>query len=156
MLSLKGAHVVILGGSSGMGLATARMVCESSGHVTIVGRDPQRLAQAQEWLGHDVRAFAADVADRDALAVAFADLAHVDHVAIFAGEQPAASVAATQRDTVIRALDVRVWAAYSAWLTFRKTGMAKPGPIAPSRISLSASVWPFKSSITTKIDPSGI
>ncbi|HEY4332993.1 MAG TPA: SDR family oxidoreductase [Ilumatobacteraceae bacterium] len=114
MLSLDGAHVVVLGGSSGMGLATARMAREAGAHVTIVGRDRDRLAAAHASLGDGVRAVAADVADRDALAAAFEGMDRVDHVANLAGEQPAAPVSSTPRDLMARAIDVRVWAAYNA------------------------------------------
>src|SRR4029078_437107 len=37
--SLQGASVVVVGGSSGIGFATARMASTSGAHVTIVGRD---------------------------------------------------------------------------------------------------------------------
>jgi NAD(P)-dependent dehydrogenase (short-subunit alcohol dehydrogenase family) len=114
MLSLDAATVVVLGGSSGMGLATAAMAQAQGANVTIVGRDPQRLENARASLGKGVRAIAADVADRDALASAFTGLEQVDHIAMFAGEQPSAAAEETAHDLVVRAVDVRVWAAYNA------------------------------------------
>ncbi|MFI5040900.1 MAG: SDR family oxidoreductase [Acidimicrobiales bacterium] len=113
-MTLEGAGVVVLGGSSGIGLATARMAMAAGARVTIVGRDPSRLAQAAASLGGDVRAESADVADREAVARIFDSLDRVDHIAILAGEQPAAPVADTSHDLLTRALDARVWAAYNA------------------------------------------
>ena len=81
--------------------------------VTIVGRDPQRLDAARASLAANVRAVQADVADRDSLRDAFDGLERVDHVAMFAGEQPAATAADTSHEELVRAIDVRVWAAYS-------------------------------------------
>jgi NAD(P)-dependent dehydrogenase (short-subunit alcohol dehydrogenase family) len=113
VLSLDGAAVVVLGGSSGMGLATAQMAHALGASVTIVGRDRERLDAAQRSFGGAVRAIAADVADRDSLHAVFDDLDRVDHVAMLAGEQPAAKAAETEHHDLIRAIDVRVWAAYS-------------------------------------------
>jgi NAD(P)-dependent dehydrogenase (short-subunit alcohol dehydrogenase family) len=113
-MALDGACVVVLGGSSGMGLATARMASRAGAAVTIVGRDADRLAGAAAELGGKVRTERADVADRDAVARIFDPLDRVDHVAILAGEQPAAPVAETSHELLGRALDARVWAAYNA------------------------------------------
>jgi NAD(P)-dependent dehydrogenase (short-subunit alcohol dehydrogenase family) len=114
MLTLEGANVVVLGGSSGMGLATAALARTLGASVTIVGRDPARLAAGRASLGDDVRAVQADVANRDELRAAFDGLDRIDHVALLAGEQPASKVSDTQHAELVRALDVRVWAAYSA------------------------------------------
>jgi NAD(P)-dependent dehydrogenase (short-subunit alcohol dehydrogenase family) len=114
MVSLEGAQVVVLGGSSGIGLATARMALDAGARVTIAGRDPERLKQACERLGDGVSGVAADVADRGAVAEVFAGLDRVDHVAILAGEQPAAPAVDTSHELLARAMDARVWSAYSA------------------------------------------
>jgi NAD(P)-dependent dehydrogenase (short-subunit alcohol dehydrogenase family) len=113
-ISLDGAQVVVLGGSSGIGLATARMALDSGAHVTIAGRDPDRLKRACAQLGEGARGVEADVADRAAVARVFDGLQRVDHVAILAGEQPAAPAVSTEHDLLARAVDARVWAAYSA------------------------------------------
>jgi len=104
----------VLGGSSGIGLATARMALDAGARVTIAGRDPVRLKQACEQLGDGARGVAADVADREAVTEVFDGLDRVDHVAILAGEQPAAPAVSTPHDLLARAMDARVWAAYNA------------------------------------------
>jgi NAD(P)-dependent dehydrogenase (short-subunit alcohol dehydrogenase family) len=114
MMSFDGAEVVVIGGSSGIGLATARLAHEGGAHVTIAGRDPERLQRARQSLGGDVRAVPADAADREAVARIFDGLDRVDHVAILAGEQPHAPVATTEHALLARAMDARVWAAYNA------------------------------------------
>jgi NAD(P)-dependent dehydrogenase (short-subunit alcohol dehydrogenase family) len=114
VVSLDGASVVVLGASSGMGLATAVAAHAAGADVTIVGRDPTRLEQAVDQIGPGTRSFALDVADADAMLAMFEQLDHVDHVAMLAGEQPYAPVADTEHELFQRALDVRVWGAYSA------------------------------------------
>ncbi|WP_186382576.1 glucose 1-dehydrogenase [Amycolatopsis rhizosphaerae] len=63
--------VVITGGSSGMGLATARLLVDEGARVLITGRDQDRLAAARDQLGENaiaVRSDAGSLRDIDALA----------------------------------------------------------------------------------------
>lgn len=41
-----GPHIVIVGGTSGIGLATARLFAARRARVTIVGREPEKFAAA--------------------------------------------------------------------------------------------------------------
>jgi len=47
-LGLNNACVVVTGGTSGIGLATARILIEEGARVAICGRDPERLAAARQ------------------------------------------------------------------------------------------------------------
>ena len=83
-MTLAGAQVVVVGGSSGIGLATAALARQQGAHVTIAGRSAERLAQAQKTLG-DVRTVVTDIASEEAVQGLFAGLDHVDHVLVSAG-----------------------------------------------------------------------
>lgn len=78
MTDLAGAHVLVTGGSSGIGLATARLVLERGARVSIVARDSNRLAAAAAALeagvgdATRVAAQAADVTDSVGLEQTFA------------------------------------------------------------------------------------
>jgi 3-dehydrosphinganine reductase len=69
MTTLAGAHVVITGGSSGIGLATAREVVARGARVSLLARDAVRLADAVESVGA-VASASVDVAQSDALRAA--------------------------------------------------------------------------------------
>jgi 3-dehydrosphinganine reductase len=75
---LAGTHVVITGGSSGIGLETARIAQARGARVSLVARDADRLASAAASIGSAVTGSvvtaSADVADPDAVAAAFAQL----------------------------------------------------------------------------------
>src|SRR5216684_616732 len=60
-MDLKGAVVLITGGSSGIGRAAAQVLARAGARVAITGRDPERLAEAARSLG--VVGIQADVAN---------------------------------------------------------------------------------------------
>ena len=66
MTNLSGAHVVITGGSSGIGLETARLAVTRGARVSLVARDATRLATAAADVGAAATA-SADVADAPGL-----------------------------------------------------------------------------------------
>ncbi len=67
----QGKEVVIIGGTSGMGLATAEMLLDGSARVQVTGRSPAGLKSAQKELGKDAIVVSSDarsLTDIDALA----------------------------------------------------------------------------------------
>jgi NAD(P)-dependent dehydrogenase (short-subunit alcohol dehydrogenase family) len=76
---LEGQTVVVLGGSAGMGLETARRARDEGADLILTARDPDRLDRAGRELGARVSAF--DVTDFERLGRFFDDLpASIDHV----------------------------------------------------------------------------
>ncbi len=66
MKKLEGKNVLITGGTSGIGLASARLFRQEGARIAVTGRDPDRLAQAQQEFGDDalvVRSEAGCIAD---------------------------------------------------------------------------------------------
>jgi NAD(P)-dependent dehydrogenase (short-subunit alcohol dehydrogenase family) len=82
---LLGQTVVVIGGSAGIGLETARRARAEGAEVVLTGRNPERLDQAARELGaQDSAAF--DANDRDALKRFFDGLPRpIDHVMVTAG-----------------------------------------------------------------------
>jgi NAD(P)-dependent dehydrogenase (short-subunit alcohol dehydrogenase family) len=110
-LELNDNQVVVIGGTSGIGLATARMAQEAGAHVTIVGRDKDRLAGALEQLGGTARGVAFDVADETAVQDLFASLDHVDHVALLAGSRVDGEIATLDTAMIQTPINDRLWGA---------------------------------------------
>lgn len=107
--SLEGAVVVVIGGSSGIGLATARAAAGAGAHVTIAGRDQARLDEALASLPDGVRGVAADVSDEGAVRDLFAGFDHVDHVATLAGSHVSGNLTDLSVDELRGPVDSRFW-----------------------------------------------
>ena len=85
MTELAGQTVVVIGGSAGIGLETARRARAEGADVILTGRNPDRLNDAARDVGAKSAA-AFDVNDSSAVQGFFADLpAPIDHVMVTAG-----------------------------------------------------------------------
>jgi len=111
---LAGQTVVLIGGSAGIGLETARRARAEGAEVVLTGRNPDRLKQAAEEVG--ARSTAAfDATDAASVQKFFQDLpAPIDHVLITAGgphygpllDMDSAQIRAGLSDHVVQALEV--------------------------------------------------
>ena len=71
MKRYEGKKVVIIGGTSGMGLATAKMLLDGGARVLVTGRSKEGLESAQKELGNEAIVVSSDarsLTDLDALA----------------------------------------------------------------------------------------
>jgi NAD(P)-dependent dehydrogenase (short-subunit alcohol dehydrogenase family) len=86
-MRLEGQRVVIIGGSSGIGLETARLALAKGALVTIAGRSEERLKKAGADLNSEkLRLAVADITDEASIRTLFAAEKQIDHVFLPAGE----------------------------------------------------------------------
>src|SRR5205085_7904171 len=85
MGQLEGQRCVVFGASSGVGLASARILAEHGASVVITARDGAAIASAIAEIGPRAQGSAVDGRDEDALARFFAQTGAIDHLVIPAG-----------------------------------------------------------------------
>jgi len=103
--------VVIVGGSSGIGLATAKAAYVEGASVVIVGRSQERLNQASAEIGSGVHGVQADVEDEASVEAAFAKIGTFDHLFISAQDAATAPLSETTKDEFRPTLDSKIWGA---------------------------------------------
>jgi len=102
--ALAGQTVVVIGGSAGIGLETARQARDEGAAVVLAGRNPDRLKDAADQVGAKSTA-TFDANDTSALEEFFGQLdGPIDHVMVTAGGPYYASLADMDFDAARRAL----------------------------------------------------
>lgn len=84
--SLNGKTVLVIGGSSGMGLAVATKAAAAGARVHIVGRSPDKLAAAVAVIGGEAISHAADVGNEADVKALAHGLGRVDHIVLTAAQ----------------------------------------------------------------------
>lgn len=113
---LAGKNIVIFGGTSGIGLATAIQAKQAGGKVHVVGLDAARAESVATLHGFDSWR-AADITQSAAVADALTDVETVDHLVLLAGTFVAGKVLDADLAYLHRAFDERLWAAIHALRT---------------------------------------
>lgn len=108
--TLKGKRVLIVGGTSGIGLAAAIQAKGAGARVTVLGSDHERSRTAAAEHGFDGWR-AADVTSPEAIQMALSDIGHVDHLVLLAGTFVAGKVLEADMTYLRRAFEERIWAA---------------------------------------------
>jgi NAD(P)-dependent dehydrogenase (short-subunit alcohol dehydrogenase family) len=112
---MNGYDVIVIGGGSGIGLASARLLLQRGARPTVVGRDPAKLAAALAGLGPGARAETADASDRGSVAALFARLAPFDHLVLAAsGGRGAGDFASLDPEALRLGFEGKFWAHWNA------------------------------------------
>ena len=108
-------RIVILGGTSGIGLATAERAGADGATVIIASSSADRIDAALERLPASAEGYTVDVRHPEEIRDLFSRLGSFDHLAFTAGETlQIGAIADTDLEAARRALDVRLWGAYAA------------------------------------------
>jgi NAD(P)-dependent dehydrogenase (short-subunit alcohol dehydrogenase family) len=114
-MTLNEKRIVVLGGSSGIGLATAQAAAREGAMVVIASSRKTRIDDALATLPTGTEGHVLDLADTDATEALFARLGSFDHLVFTAGETlQLGSLATTDVDAARRFFALRYWGAYCA------------------------------------------
>jgi NAD(P)-dependent dehydrogenase (short-subunit alcohol dehydrogenase family) len=111
---MKDAHVIVVGGSKGIGLEVARRARARGARVTITARGAEALARAQraaEAGGLPLRTARFDVADASAVTSFFEGEPILDHVYVSAGTFVGGTLVGGDLAALRAAIDERIWGA---------------------------------------------
>lgn len=106
--NLAGRHVVVVGGSSGIGRAVAALAHEAGARVTLTSLSADKAQVVAAELGPTVVGAVLDVNDEARVNRFFATLGPLDHVYVAAGSTKLGSVLAEPLDDSLRAFDERL------------------------------------------------
>jgi NAD(P)-dependent dehydrogenase (short-subunit alcohol dehydrogenase family) len=163
---LAGQTVVVIGGSAGIGLETARRAQAEGADVVLTGRNPDRLTQAALELGAQ-RTEAFDANDSASLEQFFQGLpAPIDHVVVTAGgphygpllEMDSAQVRQAMSGRVVMALEVARNAAGKmrpggTLLLIGGTGSRRVGRGVGIASAVTAALPPFTAALALELAP---
>lgn len=114
-MQLKSQRIVILGGTSGIGLATAERVAGEGATAIVASSDTSRVNAALKQLPEGTEGYTVDVRSEPELRDLFSRIGRFDHLVFTAGETlRIGPIADTKLDAAKSALDIRVWGAFAA------------------------------------------
>ncbi|MEP9320329.1 SDR family oxidoreductase [Pseudomonas sp. LABIM340] len=108
----EGKTLVIIGGTSGIGLRAARLAVQRGARVILGGRDKARLASVVESLGDSAEGYTVDNTDRTSLRDFFARLDRVDGLFTPAASYQVAGFTEQDEEKVRSAFERKFWPQY--------------------------------------------
>ena len=112
---LTGKKVIILGGSAGIGLATAKLAAAEGANIVIVSSNQQRINKALGELPLGSAGFAVDLSREENIKTLFGNIGTFDHLVYTAGENISLDIIArTEIASAQKFFNIRFWAAFAA------------------------------------------
>jgi NAD(P)-dependent dehydrogenase (short-subunit alcohol dehydrogenase family) len=114
-MTLNDQRIVLLGGTSGIGLAVAQAAAAEGARIVVASRDSTRIEQALATLPRGAEGRPLDLQDGSAVEAFFAAIGPFDHLVYTAGESLKLSrLEETDVADARRFFDLRYWSAYTA------------------------------------------
>lgn len=110
-MKLSGRHVIVLGGSSGIGYAVARSARDAGAEVTIASRSRRRVERAAAGIPGS-RGTPCDMRDEEQVKRLFEEARSVDHVVVTAAEIGVGPVSSIGIEHMQRNFHSRVWGSF--------------------------------------------
>jgi NAD(P)-dependent dehydrogenase (short-subunit alcohol dehydrogenase family) len=125
-MTLKDKRIVILGGTSGIGLATAQAAAQEGATLVVASSQQRSVDKALATLPGSTEGRTLDLLNEDAVRGLFDRVGAFDHLVFTAGESlQLGEVAATSLASARQAFNLRFWGAFAA--AKYASGLIRPG-----------------------------
>lgn len=111
-LDFTGQRLLVLGGTSGIGLATARLAADLGAEVHVASRSAQKVRAAVELIGAGARGAVLDLTDAAAVEAFFANAPAWDHVVVTGSDVSMAAVRELPLAQARQAVESKYWGFY--------------------------------------------
>ena len=129
MKTLDGSRVVVLGGTSGIGLEIGRLATSLGAEATLVSSNEERVRKAVAEIGGKTRGAAVDLSNETAIQAFFEGLGEFDHLVYTAADSLVVKpLAETDLQASRKAFDLRFWSVLAA-VKYAAPHMRKGGSI---------------------------
>ncbi len=162
--SLQGKHVVVIGGTSGIGRAIAQQAAAAGARVTVGSRNWQRVKDTVALLGAPTQGRVVDVTDQESVRLFFAEAGEIDHLVLPGNEVHIAAFRKLPIADAQASMASKFWGQYAAIKAARMaptgsvvlfSGVAsrKPGAGAPALTAINAAVEALGKALAVELAP---
>ena len=109
MLDFSGQQVLVIGGTSGIGFATARLAAELGAEVTIASRSADKVTRKAAEIGPAVKGRVIDVTNDRSVEAYFGDGRVWDHIIVTGSQATITPVRAASMDVAMAAFNSSTW-----------------------------------------------
>lgn len=113
-MSLENKKIVIIGGTSGMGLATAKAAIAARAEVIIASRSQEKLTAAQKDIGSGVLTQTIDLMQEDLIREFFQTVGSIDHLVVSGSSVKSGSLRELATADAQRSMASKFWGPYLA------------------------------------------
>lgn len=113
-MSLENKKIAIIGGTSGMGLATAKTAIAAGAEVIIASRSQEKLTAAQQEIGGTVKAQSIDLMQEDSIREFFQAIGAIDHLVVSGSSVKSGSLQELSIADAQRSMASKFWGPYLA------------------------------------------
>ncbi|MGG2095024.1 SDR family oxidoreductase [Bacillus sp. S13(2024)] len=106
---LNNKKIVIIGGSSGIGLETARLALLQGAEVIIASRSEEKLQRAKDQLGGNITAYILDTTQEQQVQSFFEQVGTIDHLVVTAAETSGGSFIDTDTAAARQLFENKFW-----------------------------------------------
>jgi NAD(P)-dependent dehydrogenase (short-subunit alcohol dehydrogenase family) len=157
-------HVVVIGGTSGIGRAIAQQAAAAGARVTVASRNARRVSDTVALLGAPAQGRVVDLTDAEAVRAFFAEAGEIDHLILPGNEVKIAPFRKLSIADAQASMASKFWGQYAAIKAARMSptgsvvlfsGVAsrKPGAGAPTLTAINAAVEALGKALAVELAP---